>query len=214
MPDVSIKINTQEFQRVFKEYRKVSRRGLAEDLNQKAYSINIAAVAITKRGSKSAIRKYLKSESRDYPPAPIAAILVNKRRGIGHGLYGQRMKEEVNEFIRKQADSVNFLRAGWLSAVMVFAKAIGKAPGANAVRFLARFGYGKYGGGEIARPGFNPTATFYNMAFSRDTSTNNGIRFAQQGLQRAVDQEAKRMAPYIARKMQERANKVVQRLFS
>lgn len=221
MPDVTIKVDTREFQRALKQYREVSRRGLAEDINQKAYSVMISAVALTKRGSKQNVRAYMHSASRKNPDVEVAPILINwfrggggryhKAVGRGPGLYGQEMREKVSEYIRQQADSINFLRAGWLSAVAIFARAIGKAPGQNATKFLARFGFGKYGGAEIAKPGFNPTASFYNMAFSRWTSTKDGVRFAEEGLAKSIAQEVRRIGEYIAGKMQKRSDELVQR---
>jgi hypothetical protein len=198
---VYIKVNTLQFNKWFAKNRAFSRRGLAEDLNQSAYSVAIAAAAITKRGSKPKIREYLKSSARIAPSAPIAALIINKRRGEKglQGLYGAEMKAAVVEFIQKQADSINFLRAGWLPAVVEFARAIGKSPGKNAIQYLSRFGY--QGGGSRARPGQRPLARLWNSAFSRNTSTPAGIKHAEEGLQKALNQETRRMADRVARKL-------------
>ncbi len=83
----TIQIDTRALDAAFREYAAMSKRGLAEDVNQKAYSICISAVALTKRANKSTIRRYLKSPSRINPDAPVAAILVNFRRGM-KGLRG------------------------------------------------------------------------------------------------------------------------------
>ena len=202
MPNASIKVNMREFQRWFKRNREYSRRGLAEDVNQSAYSVAIGAVAMTKRGSKGRIRSYLMGPSNVNPKAPIAAILINSKRSAkgSRGLYGAAMREAVIEFVRKQQDSINFLRAGWLPAVQIFGNAIGKSIGANAVQFLSRFGYGG-GGAEKAKRGINPIARLWNSSFSRHTSTDNGIQFAEAGLRKAIDRETNRMRSRVTKKL-------------
>lgn len=209
----TLKIDHQALDAAFRDYISVSKRGISEDVNQTSYSICISAVALTKRATKSSIRSYLNRASRINPTAPIAAILVNWRRGLKgqKGLFGENMKAEVDEFIRKQADSINFLRAGWLSAVAVLARSIRKSPGKNAIRFLSRFG--THGGATASKPGNNPTAYFWNQAFARHTSTQNGVKFAEEGLQKSVTQEIGRMRARVARKMEERARATLGKFF-
>lgn len=55
MPDVTIRIDTSAFQAMLKEYRKISERGLAEDINRKAFHIMKAAVALTKKADAKQI---------------------------------------------------------------------------------------------------------------------------------------------------------------
>lgn len=212
--NTKIEIDTASLERAFIKYREISRRGLAEDINQKAYSICNSAVAITKRANKANIRKELKASSRDFPNAPLGAILVNAKQGrFGRrGFYGATMKAKFDELVENRAGAINFLRAGWLSAVAVLASSIGKSPGKNAVQFLSRFGKGG-GGGTAAKPGINPTAYFWNQSFSRHTSTNNGIKYAEEGLQKAVNQEVRRMGEYVARKQEQRAMESFQNFF-
>lgn len=206
--------------RALKEYAKVSSRELPELINQSSYNITTTAVAITKKADKSEIKRYLMSQS-DISDAPIAAIIVNSAVGLQHrvirgyrpggiGLYGADMKNAVADYVRQQMDAVNFLRAGWLSAVAILARAIRKAPGANAVKFLARFGT-HWGGATPARRGNRMFASFYNEAFSRWTSTENGYKYAKEGLERATSQEASRIAGRIATHLQRRADQLFMR---
>jgi hypothetical protein len=211
---VSIRIDTRDFNATVQKLLEHSRSELPKILNKAGFSIAQTAVAVTKRAEKSVIRKYLNQQvvTNNGRTAPLAALIVNKRRGVGRGLYGEQMREAMNLFIQNQADSVNFLRAGWLSAMAKFARALGKPVGANAQRFLARFGY-KWGEGRAAQKGIAPVAYMANMAFSRHTSTDNGIKFAQSGLQRAVNQQTDRMRKWIEDDMQKMTNRVVGRIF-
>lgn len=210
----TINIDSKGFDAGFIKYLELSKRGIVEDVNQKAYSVCISATAITKRANKSKIRAALRSASRVNQNAPVAAIIVNYNRGRRglKGFSGQVMKDKAEELIEQRANAINFLRAGWLSAVSVLARSIGKTPGKNAQSFLSRFGTGN-GGGIAAKKSNNPTAYFWNQAFSRHTSTNNGVRFAEEGLQKALNQETSRMGEYVARKQKERASKAFSRFF-
>jgi len=173
---VHIRVDTQRLSNLFGQYLAVSKRSASEAINQKSYDITTIAVRTTKRAGKAAIRRYLKGPSNTYPPAPAGAIILNWKLGKRGqpGLYGDEMKAGLEKFIQRQADSINFLRAGWLAAVAIFARKIGRPVGANASKLLARFGY-NHGDATVARPGLNPTARFANMAFSRHTSTDSGI---------------------------------------
>ena len=52
----TIEINTPEIVRIFERYRAMSKRGLAEDINQLSYSIVNSAFALTKQADKQAIK--------------------------------------------------------------------------------------------------------------------------------------------------------------
>jgi hypothetical protein len=49
------------------------------------------------------------------------------------------------------------------------------------------------------------------MAFARNTSTKNGIQFAEDGLRRAIAQEVRRMGEHIEKKLQATANQIAGR---
>lgn len=221
-----IRVDASQFNAALRSYMQHSKRELSEVINQKAYSISMAAVSMTKKANKAEIRRALNAEivgNRHVGPrrgttgtGPRAALLVNWNRGRKNlpGLYGGEMREAVELKTQRRADGVNFLRAGWLPAVAKFARAIHpqRSPGANAKNFLNRFGY--HGDGTPARPGTNPLATFYNMAFTRHTSTDAGYKYAADGLQRAIAQEISRMARHVAGKMQALSGRFALRFFS
>ena len=212
MAAVEVRVDLREFNAAFRKYKAVSKRGIATDINQKAYSIVLAAFGTTKEASKAQIRGSLRAPSRDYSPAPTAAILVNKKLGKGRGLYGSEMRKAAAELIRKRANATHFLGAGWMPAMVVFAHAIRKKVGGRAAKFYRRYGK-RYGGGGVARPSLRPLAFFYYTASANKTSTDSGLKFAQEGLRRAIAQTMADMARYVARKMQQRSDRAARGRF-
>ena len=205
---VHIKVDTSEFSRAMREYMKYSKRDFGEVINQKGYSIAMAAARpFTKVATKSSVRKALSDKV-------MVGKIINAARGRKgeKGLYGKDMREAVKKFVQEHVDATNFLAAGWLSAVAVFARAIRRKPGVSALKFFAKFGYHKDGSptgeGRAATIGtWFPQASLANMAFSRHTSTQNGVKFAEDGLRLAIAQEITRMAAHLAKKQQQIANR-------
>jgi hypothetical protein len=123
------------------------------------------------------------------------------------------MTEAIEKLKKNRASHIAFVRAGWLPAVAVAARAIGKPPSANAVRWenaTAIKGTGRLGGGSAAKESLNPTAEFWNAAGDispKATKPQGAQDYASAGLQGAIAQEIGRMADHVAKKMQGTANK-------
>ncbi len=206
-------IDASEFQRAFKEYLKVTSKTLPEAINQKAYSINIAAASLTPKVKAPDLEAHLRafSDSKSGRPGPRAALIINAKRGKGQGLYGDAMKEELEKFIRKRRGHVAFLASGWLPAIAIMAAAIGKAVGKSAARRLEKAT--NIGGGIAAKIGFKPTAEFWNEAGAVTSHNIEGAAsMAGEGLQAALTQEASRIDDHIAKKLQSDSDKFAGRL--
>jgi len=220
-----IKIDSRAFQVALQKYMAVSKRSLAEVINQKSYSIALAATSLTHRAAKAKIRADLTSAAKG-ANAPLAAVIINsylKKGGakgdrwaknigkpVGKGLYGKEMAEAVKVFISKSQAAASYVRSGWLPSVALFAKAIGKTPGRNAAKWAKKT---DIGGGEKAKPGLNPTSKFWNQAGAKDefTTKKEAPKHALSGLKLAIDQEVRRMGEYLTRKLQKDANQIVNR---
>lgn len=211
-----ITVDTREFSAALKEYMKHTKRDLAEVINQKSFSIATAAAKITHKANAAEIKAQLAEivTATNGRPAPRAGLLVNWRRGQKGlpGLRGQEMDAAITALKKNRAAHVAFLRAGWLPSVAKLARAIGKAPSANAQRWenaTAIKGGGQIGGGIIAKESLNPTAEFWNAAPDIAPLASKPAlaqQFMEQGLQQAIAQEIGRMAQHLAEKLQKTAN--------
>jgi hypothetical protein len=208
-----IALDYEGLNRTFREYAAISKRGIAENINQKAYSICLSAYGMTKRAKPSDIRSYLSGPSNASASAPVAAMIINKLRGQQGlpGLRGDEMKVEVNRFIKKKSAHGNYLRVGWFLAIQAYAGKIGKQTGAGLNKFANRVnGGGQHmqGGASPANPSNNPITRFWNTAFSKTTTTRQGVKIAEDGLAAAIQKQMRDMRVYIARKQNERTAQV------
>lgn len=119
MIDISAQVDATAFNAAWKEAMEVSKRTLPEFTLGHAYFFSRNAVGETKASDNGKIESDLMKGSNLNSKAPVAAILINKQRGLTGqlGLQGGRMLSEVKKFIRKRKSVKNFLRAGWLPAV-------------------------------------------------------------------------------------------------
>ena len=206
----AVRVDTSEFSAAMREYMRHSKRDFSEVLNQKGYSISMAAAKpCTKRASKAKIRSDLRKVN-------IYALTQLRQRQLGRAPFPrEELRDAAKKYKQERIDAAGFLAAGWLSAVAVFARAIRKEPKEHAKKFLARFGYFRdgrpTGSGIACRPSWFPRAELSNMAFSRYTSTDRGKEFAASGLGMAISQEVKRMAEHLAKKLQTSANRYLAR---
>lgn len=210
---MQIKVDTTEFDKVFKEYMDYSDRTNTEACNQHAYYIARNAVLLTKGADKGVIQNVLSGPSRDYPDVPLAAILVNAQLGKAgeKGLSGAKMASAVQKFIKKSKGHVNFLRSGWIPAIKLLEGLVAKKRGSRIPRGTAKSGR-TYGGATPARNGkFNPIATIWS---SIEGSKKHGDKsdkvhaLLEKGAQKAVDMETESMRKYIQGKQDEICKRV------
>lgn len=191
---VEITVDTREFKAALREYIKVSRRTLPEIVNKRAVNIAFKAIRYTPKARKSRINKDLKQKSRTNPNAPLSAILVNA--GRKPGLYGEDMKQAVEELRERRHKSLGFIKSGWLGAVndlQPHAKVFRRAPRVNLQNKPK--GYGR-----PARQGLNPTAEIVNQVAG-------AVKVGSPALQRAMNDDAADMKNFVAKRMQQDANR-------
>lgn len=205
----SIKIDTSEFRATLKEYKEYTKRDLATILNTKGFYIARGAARETLRVSVSKIRSELRAGSSIEADAPLAAVIINARRGAANqkGLFGDELKKAVAAFIKARIKSRAFMAAGFIPAIKAFepfAERKNRAPKAD--RAVKQFGSPK-GSGTPARPdSWISRAVITNTAASKhDKGGAEGVAIA--GLQIAFDDEIVSMRKHIEDKMQETANK-------
>jgi len=112
-------------------YTKFSKKALPEVINKKLYDIGLRSTGTTKAATRQQIRADRLKASAKYAPAPLQAILINKRRGKGNGLTGSKMASAVEKAIRTAERSANFIRAGWKKAaneMRPFVKSLAGSP--------------------------------------------------------------------------------------
>lgn len=220
----SIRVDTTRLAAQFRRYREFSKRGLAEDVNTKSYHILQAASKFNKRGDKAAIEETFSPQATAtatkvritksgvkrgreivetrFPPNAYA-ITQAKRRKLGKApLRGEELRAAVTKEFASRKKGIGFMASGWLAAIAKVARAIGKTVGKNAARREAQ----AIGDSQPARPGLNPTARWWNDAFSKTTTTDPPTTIAAEALQRAIEQEIRSMGDYIARKEQSRVD--------
>lgn len=197
---VKVAFDTRQFDAAIKELMKYSRRDIAEELNQKAYSITLSASKITYKAQTQEIR----AKFDEHPE--LIAMAINKWRGANglKGLKGRDMHEAIRVERNRRIRAAGFLRAGWLAAVATLASAIGKEfrQAKTAERFQKISG-----GANKAIPSDRPGVTFWDATISKVTR-NLGLarQYVEIGLQAAMNQETRRIAEHIERKLQARAD--------
>lgn len=195
---VEITVDAREFNAALKEYIKVSKRSLTEIVNKRAVNIAFKSIRYTPKATQSRIKRDLKQKSRTNPKAPVGAILVNYKRGQAgkKGLYGSEMADAVENLRLGRERSSGFIKSGWIGAVQDL------APHAKVFRRPPRIvvkgrpkGYGR-----PARQGINPTAEIVNQVAG-------AVKVGASALQRAMNEDAIDMRTYVAKKMQQDADR-------
>lgn len=203
---VKFRVDRREFDKTLKEYRQYSKRDVATICNTKAFYIARRATVETQKSKKSKIRADLLQEGR--LPAPIAALIVNAKRGAAglKGLFGKKMRAAVNELIK--ARRVATLAAGWIPAIKAFEPLAEKrgAPRQAAQAKLTGDG-SKKGYGRPAKEGWFSKAILANLMTAKWDTRDGAESVATPALQRAFDAEEASMKAYIERKLNEGAKK-------
>jgi hypothetical protein len=219
MVEVSVKVDTRAFDAAFHKYMAVTRHSLAEICNKKAAYIATRALKSTKRASRASIEaslgkkivvsrttkkgrviksKKLSLVQADIADAPLAALIVNKRRGARGepGLRGAEMATAVSKMINRRFSSIGFIASGWIKAIQELSAALKERFSYD--RKVKAFGKVK-GGATAAKPGWNPTAIIFNNI---DAKGSQEVKeYITEGVQKALDAEAASMEQYVESKL-------------
>lgn len=217
---VTFKVDTSEFTRTLREYRKYSKRTLPVIVNTKAMFIARHAILETPKADKAKIerelgefvsvngskKKQLLLAIGKKHDAPLAALIINARRGREGrpGLYGAKMAAAVRVFVAARIRSISFLKSGWLPAIKTLLPFSDRRGGPRQEKGVKQIGQPK-GYGKPAREGWNVVAEIANTA--SDNKNNRGAlwKYGGPALQRAFNAEAASMREYIEKKMREAA---------
>lgn len=214
--------DVSRFESTLREYLRVTSRTLPKVVNTKLYYIARKAVWFTQKADVEHIRselgrfvtvselnrkgKTVKRRRLVLAPArshnaPLAALIVNKRRGVGKGLYGAAMARAVREMVAARSRSTAFLKSGFLPGVKKLAPFADKA-GQPAMDSSAKvIGRAKGDGQPANEMDFNPVAFIVNEASALRDRNTALFRVAGKGLEIAFDDETASMLEYIERKM-------------
>lgn len=238
---MSLTIDSREFEAALREYMPHTKRDLAEVINQKAYSICVAASKITHAasyqkmlmevgpiateiiGQRVRITKHkgvkrgkliTRKVFASTDTGPRMALIVNRRLGRQGkpGLYGPDMREAVESKWTTRARAIGFVRAGWLAPLFAMAGALGIKARTPSKKMFERSDIKARGWAKSAKASINPTAEFWNSSGSPITTKDLAPEVASDGLEKAIAQEIQRMGEHVAKKLQERANKYAARL--
>lgn len=217
-------------QKALAEYAQHSRRGLAEIINQKAYSVLLKAAAqnrvadrariISELGQQAtAIRgqkiKVLKSgkirpgallREKIYGSA-LYAIVRWRAAKKGRQIAASEMEAEAKRELGRRLSAVAFMKSGWFAALGRIGGAIGKPLIAGNAR---RSGKG-FGGSEPAQPlGSRFRTRFWNSSFDLPGNTSDPARgsgWAEQALEKGMMQETANMRQRTAQKLEAMARR-------
>ena len=218
------------FDATLQEYLKVCTRTVAEAINTKAYFVARAALWYThkadaqdigdtlgrfvstlnlgrknKAGRFTTTRTLELASAREYD-APLAAIIINARRGEKGepGLYGAAMARAVRALIASRVRSIAFLKSGWLPAIRILSLyAKDKSGGAPTDSQARIFGQEK-GSAVPAVDGGEMIAQIINSALAKgDRGAQALAKWGGAGLETAFYNEVQSMREYIERKLAE-----------
>ena len=221
---VSFRVNLTEFDSTLRRYREISKRDPKKICDTKGFFIARRAVIETQKADGAKIKgelgrgivkkhqqvgmslRTVKRFSRFglQVDVPLAALIINKRRGKGRGLYGAEMTEAIRSMLAARMRSIAFLKSGWLPAIRAL---VGLADTRGAPRQEsgpAQVGKAK-GYAVPASEGWKARTTIVNMADAKHSNQQALIKYGEPALQRAFDSETKSMLDYMERKLRESA---------
>jgi hypothetical protein len=219
VPDLTL--DQSVFTDTLEQYMQVTKRTVAQVINTKSWYVARKAIWFTDKSDKGMIesslgrmvkvdrltksgktvrRRQLELVSSSQQDAPLAALIINARRGRKGipGLYGKAMTAAIRDLLASRGRSTAFLKSGWLGAVKKLGPLADKAGGTPPIDDKARrYGLEK-GYADPAEPGFDVTALIVNEACTRHDATGSALqRVGGKGLQIAFDDEAASMQQYI-----------------
>jgi len=218
---VSFKFDSSEFDRTLRRYREFSKKDPAEICNTKAFFIARGATRLTPKADRAKIaaelgelvkmgkKRVISHLTRaDSAAVPLVALIINKQRGKGKGLYGAEMAEAMRKFIGRRMSSIAFLKSGWLPAIKALAALVPNKRGAPSLDRSAKVHGVEKGSAKPAREGgWKAVAQIVNSAGANQNNRGALITYGAPALQQAVEDETRSMLAYMEKKMKETADK-------
>jgi hypothetical protein len=227
-------VDTSQFNRALKLYRQNSNKTWPVILNTKGFFISLRWFQLTKKADRGAIErsigkivtvqagiisrgkrkgqvKHVKDalavRADTNPSAPLAALIINKRRAARAmpGLQGPKMKAAIIKMIGSRNRAIGFLAAGILPAIRIFGPLAQKAGAPMADRSAARqTGIDK--GSAIPATEAKPEAWIINSASTKRDRKNALPKYSGPAQAQAVAEETASMLAYCERKLKPHAD--------
>jgi len=229
---MDLKIDTKEFNEALRQYVELSKKDAATVLNTKAFYVARRACWGTMRADKAKVKAFTdglvwsskgkffsndtgraktrkwKTYARNSKGVPLIALIINKRLGMQGkaGLRGADMETAMsNEGARRQS-AISFIAGGWIGSIKALDPKAEKKSGAMSIRGAKQYGEPK--GGATAASDNSLSSMIYNTAKAASDKTGRGwYSVVSKGLSNAIKDEAEDTEKYMARKLQERADK-------
>lgn len=201
---MSAEWDQSRFDRALDSYVNATRKDMVTVLNSKGYFIARKALWFTDAADQKNVRqlKDLATTRRLREPKDkglVVGAIVSRRYGKGEGLYGSRMKAEVNTILAARVRSRSFLKSGWLTAIRgLDPKAEDKGLAAPAVGGVKQIGQAKGSYSAASEPQLLTTIT--NSAQSKRDREGALKKFGMPALMKAFDSEAASMEEYVIKK--------------
>ncbi len=209
------------FNSVLDSYLAVTSRTLSSALNTKAYYIARGAARVTdkvavatieaqlgkiisverisKKGTKYNRKSLQLTMGRD-SRAPLAGLIINKRRGQAGepGLQGRDMRDAIKRLLGARKKSVAFIASGWIPAIKTLARYAEKVGGAPSDLETGKQFGAKKGMADPAKAGNKMIARIINSAMGKTANSRAAhAKHGSRGLQRAFDAETASMLQYL-----------------
>jgi len=222
---VNVAVDTAHFTRSFERYVQVTQRSFVDSVNNKLFMIARKSSWFTTRAAARDITKTLgkvtylrqKNLERQYrhtlrkgsthTEAPLAALIINARKGEGKGLYGPAMREAVQKMVMARYVSIAYIASCWIPAIQTLAEvATIRAPNARDDKGAVQIGQVK-GRAEVAKPGGDIfEGLIENEGWTKRDKKGAFEKYGAAGLQLAIDSEYRDNLDQIAKLMQPAAD--------
>jgi len=219
-----LELSQVAFAAMLSKYVKVSKKDIAEIINQKSYWVISKAAKATKIADKGKIQRWFKwNKANSKRLYAYANKNINRSTAAGGWFKGKNYIDDTTakEFIKKvraaRLRSVAYIKACWTTPFRGFRKA-GKIRGPSSIKG-ARLKGKKKGKYRIAKPSWNPVGMFWNLAGAGvhadrrlpgqlNTQAEATKKYGKKALARAINAEKASMRQYIKRKMQQSARRL------
>lgn len=212
-----------KFDAVLRQYLKVCTRDLVVAINTKAFYVARGATRFTPKADKLKIQSamlqpvILKRKNETYAYGPLAAGIINKRRGEKGqpGLQGRAMAEAMMKFMKARGRSVAFIKSGWLPAIRKLEPLADRRGAPSLDRSAKQLGRDR----GSARPavgggGDQIVAQIINEAIARHDRTDALAKYGRKGLSQAFEDELNSMLDYIMKRLGPATNNANQQMRS